>query len=348
MTMIFPNSCRDMDKHILSFCDTDSLVTLSGVNCSANQYLSNDLFEKHFQEQHPHLAQFPNVFSTLKECHPSSCWKIACSVLSKGFSPVKRSFSKEAIPVLINSLESQKAQLEVEYKAICGSFYADPNSPIDQAWKAYEQSAQEYNKKSDELQKYVYTEEDGGAVHNLIRAVREWREMVREQAKYEDLEAKRFEYVNSIELANQTIADLSSGTSSGLSDAVIEKHEAALRTEFDEAIHLEIASKRRPVLQECFNLICGLRYTKVEEPLVDLGRIRDLINSGSEEEQTFIWGSLYYKCANGVQEDQWSEKHFSEFLNELSDDIIRERVEEYWVCIRDHLRNAGQLMGLYS
>ena len=159
---IFPNSISDADRIIISFCDVGSLVNLSGVNLNAYQALSNNSFFKDlFNFQHPSLEQYKDkLFTKLRSCHPTNCFKIICQALSSLRSGVPllqtRVFDKqgdifglhktnqirwnsvlvnEALPNIFTNLHSRKSKSEERLKVLCGSYFADPGSALDIAWK---------------------------------------------------------------------------------------------------------------------------------------------------------------------------------------------------------------------
>lgn len=139
----FPGSVLDIDKQtIIPYLDPNSLIAMSSVNKRLNEYLDNGKFFKNlFLRLHPHLAKQDQTFQILCKNHPNNCWKVACTALFKGEFKPKKTFCSD----LVNSLKMQKMHLEEKLKEICGYGYADPNSPIDQAWKAYEKDKQEFD-----------------------------------------------------------------------------------------------------------------------------------------------------------------------------------------------------------
>ncbi len=71
-----------------------------------------------------------------------------------------------------------------------------------------------------------------------------------------------------------------------------------------------------PKITECIRMIDSVLIAEDVSP-EDYDQIKHLINSSAEAHKTYVWGELYRLHANGVQEDQWSEKHFHEFLPQL-------------------------------
>ena len=94
-------------------------------------------------------------------------------------------------------------------------------------------------------------------------------------------------------------------------------YSSILRTEFSRTQRAEIAIIRLPLLEKCRSLILNLLDHPEEVSDATLGTIRQMINSCDIIDIGRIWGRLYEQCANGVHEDQWSEKHFPEFLSNL-------------------------------
>ena len=101
-----------------------------------------------------------------------------------------------------------------------------------------------------------------------------------------------------------------------------------LNSEFSRAQKVEIAIVRLPHLEKCRSLILNLLDHPEEVSDATLGTIRQMINSCDIQDIGRIWGELYEQCANGVDEDQWSEKHFPEFLSRLNA-IVRHVVWQY-------------------
>jgi len=93
---------------------------------------------------HPEVVQYAQSkkdpyfsFSALVQYHPDNCWKIACCALSTGIFKTNDSFVKEAAPVFLMGFRKEKKEKELRLREIIGSFYEDPSSLIDQAWKIY-------------------------------------------------------------------------------------------------------------------------------------------------------------------------------------------------------------------
>jgi hypothetical protein len=108
------------------------------------------------------------------------------------------------------------------------------------------------------------------------------------------------------------------------------------------AINIEHSSELLPVARSCISLISGIINGKRAASLDEISSIAKMINSFSgcpllslgyylsssdADVKTYIWGNLYQTCANGIQEWEWSEKHFHEFLPELNN-ILHEIEQE--------------------
>jgi hypothetical protein len=146
ISTIFPNSNSDIDKYIILLSDPCSRLALSGVNKTASLILSNNVFEFLCRREHPLLKEdtYKNSLALLCTCHPSNCWKVASYFFATGTFNPSCSFLGESFPFFQSLLRSRKEQTEMELKRICGSYYADPDSPIDQAWKACGQARKAY------------------------------------------------------------------------------------------------------------------------------------------------------------------------------------------------------------
>lgn len=370
---ILPNLPDEINSIIVCFADNQSLVNLSGVNKTAYQTLTNDVFfKKLFEMQHPQIAKLKNTFQILCATHPGNCWKIVCCALSDGaWFHASNAFYKEGIPVISVYLNSEKIRLETEIKSICGSYYADPHSSIDQAWKALDTCKQEYNifcSKIKELLNPVasaYSEGERHQIHtvlativqsymekklsdeqlkedlmflsgndyvylnrNHIQNILSWCSLVRNSGAemtakrsemdkleliYHNLETKKNALQISLGKIN-TQLDLSNNPN--FLECLISEHEANIRGELGNAATTKKNLMILPILKECHSIILSLE--SVEDPSPEaLNQIRKLINSHSDL-MADIWGSLYWRCANNAQEDQWSEKHFPKFLKQLN------------------------------
>lgn len=305
---IFTNSVFDIDKQIVSYIsDPTVLVALSGVNRAGYRYLTNgEFFKDLFAKQHPHLAKLNRPFRILCEYHPSNCWKVACSALffKDGFK-LKASFCAD----VLDTLRSQKAQLEQKLKEICGSGFADPNSLIDKAWKAYEKS---------KLDKPIETQK-----------------IIDSYSAYDKLEVQRAAWEGELKKINQNLK---------LSPIIfIEKHAIRLNAEFKLEGLQEKALIFFSTIEECLSLI-DICLSQHPAPSDCLTRLRGLVNSLEYGDKTRIWGNLYFECAAGANEDQWSENHFADFLSELREIIEQVKDDRK----KEHLDACKQLFSLTS
>ncbi len=146
---IFSGLVWDVQPKIIYFCDTNSQLQLSQVNKLANNFLSNfPHFHDRFYGQHPCLVPYDKLFTVLISDSNSNCWKILCKVMDPACRvplpvPFSQSFFEQTKPHVMEKLYSERQGLEEQRKAICGSYIKDPASPIDQAWKQYEEAKQE-------------------------------------------------------------------------------------------------------------------------------------------------------------------------------------------------------------
>ena len=135
--LIFPNSSEDVERTIISFTDNESLVKFCLVNRAGNEIITNIFFSKRFMQEHPALARIDFKFDKLCNYFPVHWAKIACCAFSKGELCLSRTFISEQSPNIYKCVQSQRAQLEIQLRELCGSFYQDPDSRIHQAWKTY-------------------------------------------------------------------------------------------------------------------------------------------------------------------------------------------------------------------
>ncbi len=144
---IFSGSIPEIDNRIITFADSCSLVSLSGVNNRAYIVLSNQFFKERFYKENAHFQGCKNIYITIQNFYPDYCWKVviyfSSSLCAKQNNDLAPCAFKEAIPAIRVTLSSRKSQCEIELKAICGSYYQDPSSPIHQAWVAFTEAEQE-------------------------------------------------------------------------------------------------------------------------------------------------------------------------------------------------------------
>lgn len=310
MGTIFPNSVSDIDMRIIDYCDTDTQIRLSGVNKRSDDVLSNvKFFHDRFFIQHPVLTPFNKLCTILPSHHPSNYWKVMCKALDPQYRkqfPQKfnSSFLEKAVPCIREELHAKKGRLEEKVKGICGTHYADPSSPIDQAWKKYKNCEQELAA--------ARRGEDPATAFRSRRMLN--LKMIDAKKAYEKLENDRSGCDKEIQKINQDLAD------------VPNKHQNDLTNEFIETLSLENALKIKPHLDECYAILREIVLHPEEKPPPKvLERIQYLINACTYEDETsvwepycywgsLIWRSLYFKSANRIIEDSWAEKHFHEFM----------------------------------
>ena len=449
MITLFPTLIPELSRKIIDNSDCDSLIQLSGVNRPLNDLFSNASFKKLFDKQHPDLARYQ--FEKLCAFFPANCWKIACSALFNGKLLLSQAFISECSPHIHRYVLSQRAQIQAKVKDICGSFYEDPDSPIDKAWKAKERIA--------ELQKELkgrqtpllleirewfgrlsancpnltrieifrtltvfykvlqkYTDEDllnpneeiTLAIHHGVfleykekfsrqcrnhhfvpywmdpdddesirryaddkialrfpdlctilssevnsHAIRHISKLLTQVCLFSDkqgfeegdpkkadkayrkLEQKRRGYSDRLQIIEEELTAFDACGEIALSrtlplpdpsgkvryfidfnDAIC-KYKDDVHSEFGRAKRGEIAIMRLPHLEDCQCLIQNLIENPEEISPDTLANIRQMINACDSEDISHIWGQLYDVCASGVDEDQWSEHHFPEFLKPL-------------------------------
>lgn len=166
---IFPGLITDIENRILTHMAPQpwDLVTLSGTCTFAYGKLCNEkYFGPLFAAEYPLLAKTDQVFLQLRQLYPKCCWKTACCLMLKGYTPFKIEFLERPILVITSAIQSQKEQVlakkltaEFENNRICGSYYQDPNSPIHQAWETLIKDEEEhdvfYLQKYEEIKKLL-------------------------------------------------------------------------------------------------------------------------------------------------------------------------------------------------
>ncbi len=119
------------------------------------------------------------------------------------------------------------------------------------------------------------------------------------------------------------------------------KHLQPLIEEHYEVVELEDACMHHLRLQNCVALIQNINDGFEEASLDALASIAETINALPCRWKTRVWQALYNQCAQGMNEDRWSENHFPEYLPEL-EFILREIIKD---C---HHRLLGSLSKEYS
>lgn len=128
---------------------------------------------------------------------------------------------------------------------------------------------------------------------------------------YEGLESEQLKYQGRIKYAKEKLNNSSA------------YHLSELTEEWIAARSLESNIKSKEALDKCDVLLQKLIDHPEEKTDGAFEEVRRLINLTNDNFNLFIWGNLYCRCANGVKEDKWSEKHFNEFLPELKEIIQR-------------------------
>lgn len=144
---IFQPLPSEVQEIIVSQCDVDTLVTLSGVNKSESENLANEVFFKaYYIEHHPRLKPYDRLFTVLCSTHPSNCWKVICQIMHVPRNlPIASRISPSFTQKTAEKIRLQILECEQFNKSICGSGYQDPNSSIHQAWKEFIKYQGEYN-----------------------------------------------------------------------------------------------------------------------------------------------------------------------------------------------------------
>ena len=101
------------------------------------------------------------------------------------------------------------------------------------------------------------------------------------------------------------------------SGAHLQVHQSNLSREGNLALDLEGATRSVSHLSQCWRSIEDLIDDPAKKTDEALAAIRQAINACTLQDKTDIWRNLYFQCANGVQENEWSEHHFPDFLREL-------------------------------
>jgi hypothetical protein len=368
---IFPGLVPDVEPVIISNCDTNALIQLSGVNKQLREIFSNkDFFKNLFETQHKALFENVEIFKVLRSFHPSNCWKVMSQLMNSNRAKLdfpRRltvSFIEEAVPHFLFQAQSVKQQLTEQMKAICGVYREDPSSPIVKAKKAYEKCREDLhaleekrvqalnqihaqllpvhpddapeivasitknlgqfqNISEEEFLNIPEEEQQKMLIEHLplYRSVAEalltvhdraWEisnlkfEMTILSRKYQDLEAEKY-------YLDRDLATNDSEISTFLEDPA-GKHREVLAQEFYNARALEDRLTDYPLLNECAELLDQLIDDPTQHTPENLNRIRSLINACGYDVKKYIWGRLYFHCANSIIEDEWSEKHFQDHL----------------------------------
>jgi hypothetical protein len=329
---IFPFSVHDADLKIISFCDTATQLQLGRVNQRAFVVLKNQFFFDRFYGQHPLLETYQKLCcALLRSAHETNYEKVMCKVLDPEYRasfPGRFSFAfiEDGARFEKGKLHVKRQVYEEKNRAICGSHYEDPASPIDQAWKrlkACEEEAEafhlEYKVRMEELEDESSPALAAFAVEEKAVA----QKVAHAQKKYDKLEALRIDACHQIEDIDLKLASLP------------QSHAEKIMQDLRYALILENSLKNKSHLDECILLIIKVNKYPQEKTPENFARIRYLINSCTYEQEThywenyciwgaLIWRELYFRCARGVIEDSWAENHFQDHLVTLGN-IVHER-----------------------
>lgn len=146
---IFPGLFSDLDFKIISFCDTATQLRLGRVNARGNEVLTNQFFVDRFYLQHPLLKTYQKLCcALLRSSHDANGGKVMCKALDPEYRAqfpgrFSSTFIEDGARFEKGKLFLKRQPLDEKNKAICGSHYEDPNSPIDKAWKKFKTCEQE-------------------------------------------------------------------------------------------------------------------------------------------------------------------------------------------------------------
>jgi hypothetical protein len=366
---IFPNSCTDTNYRIVTFLPAKERVVLSGVNHKAYEVLSNDPhFKNLFFHLYPCFNEGIGQLQYICENYPKNCWKINCCVLeqsdlSLANQSLKRSFLEEPFPA---RLYLKKSKCESQLKMICGERYEDSSSPIDQAWKASEETHEELDHLESEITisvdalKMDYGENSAEEMFNeimstnpnldnpeelsafdphfipLVHAVRKASELrskfLDEFRIYQNLDMDRAGLVDKLSSIDSKLNLFNTPSTHDEELArLCTKNDSTLSYIFELAREVEQLSKELPELRDISDAIQVLLDNPQEASPTAFEKIHLLINSHSAKNE--IWKTLYLRAGRGIIEARWAEIHFREFLPALAsviDDMIEGRENTEW------------------
>ena len=177
----------------------------------------------------------------------------------------------------------------------------------------------------------------------IVRANREIyskaNEVFRLAEEYDDLEKERIAYEKELGAVEAELNSLIPGETLGLG---LQMHALRLEDEAERLWDAVDAFLTLPFLKQCLGL-CLKTFEQQTISEDQKNQIRGLINSLPQELKTGIWLKLYTAFAKEVEEEQWSEHHFHEFLYPLTN-IIMDLIKFNLGCIQD--AQQAQLRGL--
>lgn len=171
------------------------------------------------------------------------------------------------------------------------------------------------------------------AVCQIVKNVNQSRSIIESFRKYDRLEEKRVELTRPRDQIRGDMQALDPSNPSSSQERMrwlLQHHDLLV---MDAQFPLKASAfDQSPGLSECLELIKVIRSEiDLEDsiPSLDAFKIQQLyglIQSLSMPTRGRIWHNLYMRCANGAQEDRWSEKHFNAYLQRL-EEIIN---DELW------------------
>jgi hypothetical protein len=359
---------KDIRQSIFLLIPPEDLVALPRICRWVNEDLSNEFFHKKCIAIFQSLNSFPEFYEPILQTVENP-WKLICFSLSgmktnNEFYPIAwraaQKFHQEFSSYLSKCADLAKLEHKKhvgDKQSICGEYYQDPNSKIDQAWK----SLQEKWSKQDEKD-FIFLVElfDTNSRTNNDPSLLYWQTVGQEIAKTIDYSFNNDSFSNELKKRHADTRVIR------YAELLIKREKAEIPYEQleNERKKLEILIKRKDKIINCYDKITQnpkscqkysteiiyhilylLPYIKkwgdrlptlraLPDEIRDEGRkasperidsIRDKINSLPKDVSTSIWKTLYDRKAQGVQEEQWSEKHFQEHLGELEHiiDLIR-------------------------
>ncbi len=292
------------------------------------------------------------VFTVLRAEHSSNCWKVMCKLMDSN-SPVTNcnfSFLKEVTPYICVELQLKKKQAESKIKEICGNHYADPNSPIDKAWKNYQKCEKEYKemkRRYEELrclkekqlfplkEELIFTSASTEQEREKFRLSRKITQIF-EKSPVMNLELNRkkgekFRLYNAykkLELERKRYESIRKSSQHHLSALnsnplkFLPLHAQSIHMERECALNLEKDLKSRLYLEECLATTEKLIEAPEQQSPEAFEWLRQKINDLPYEDKKYVWESIYFECTGGlIKEDAWAENHFPDYLKTLQHSI---------------------------
>ncbi len=318
------------------------------------------------------------------------CYSLACISFNGFLDPIAHRLAKASLNKFKSYLspvrdeaQSRMIKSRETLKSICGDYCQDPNSKIDKAWKSYEafkaQAEKEINDtESIDEHSSAYARQMAKEFH--IQANINIRILLRDRVRAEYYQSVALflrqknvdpRIVRSIELESQGLllrADYDDlETERKNLDAEIKHLEEVAghyHTIINDQVMLEKFSTRA-----IFHILYLLPHFKIWMPLSSnleklnlllqqtprpessISYIQAIINSLPTPFPGTIWRELYDRRGNHIQEWQWAENHFHEYLGELSlilEPFINNCARRYGELNANPIRNAQFLMSFIS